>query len=67
VVDHPTHVLLNRFPHVVVTVELEEGPRVTTNVRDCAPEDVRVGMPVRVVFESVGGGIVLPQFVPVGG
>ena len=63
VVDHPTHVALrDRVPYVVAMIELEEGPRVIANVRECAPEDVRVGMPVQVVFEPVAGGVVLPQF-----
>jgi hypothetical protein len=40
-------------PFVVAIVELPEqrGLRLTTNVIDCAPGDVYVGMPVHVVFE----------------
>jgi uncharacterized protein len=63
VVDHPTHVALrDRVPYVVAMIELEEGPRLVANVRGCAPEEVRVGMPVEVVFEQLSGDIVLPQF-----
>jgi len=41
-------------PFVVAIVELPEqvGLRLTTNVIDCPPEDVHVGMPVRVAFEQ---------------
>ena len=40
-------------PYVVAIVEIEEQPevRLTTNIVNCAPEDVHIGMPVRVVFE----------------
>lgn len=43
-----------RLPLVVAVVELDEGPRLTTNVVGCAPEDVRIGLPVRAVFEDLG-------------
>jgi uncharacterized OB-fold protein len=52
-------------PYVVGIVELEEGPLVTTNIVECAPEDVRIGMPVELTFEDVGDdGIALPLFRP---
>src|SRR5689334_2050460 len=40
-------------PYVIAIVELPEqdGLRLTTNILGCAPEDVRIGMPVRVTFE----------------
>lgn len=43
-----------RLPLVVAAVDLEEGPRLTSNLVECAAEDVRVGMPVEVVFEDLG-------------
>ena len=41
-------------PYVIAIVEIAEDPslRLTTNLVNCAPEDVRIGMPVRVVFEE---------------
>jgi uncharacterized protein len=39
-------------PYVVAYVDLEEGPRVYTNVVQCDPEDVAVGQEVEVVFET---------------
>ncbi len=41
-------------PYVVAIVELPEqaGLRLTTNIVGCAPEAVRIGMRVRVVFEE---------------
>lgn len=52
-------------PFVLAYVELEEGPRIMTNVVDCAPEDVAVGMPVEVVFHDTGQGTSLFRFRPV--
>ena len=42
-----------RVPYVAAVVDLEEGPRVMTNVVGCDPEAVSVGMRVRVRFEPV--------------
>lgn len=49
-------------PYVVALVDLEEGPRVMTNVVGCDPEALHVGMAVRAGrFEAVShdAGIVL--------
>jgi len=56
----------SEVPYVIVLVELEEqaGLRIAGNLRDCAPGDVRVGMPVEVVFEAVTPEVTLPQFRP---
>lgn len=53
-------------PYVVAIVELPEqdGLRLTTNIVGCAPEDVTIGMPVRVTFEQVED-VFLPLFRPV--
>ena len=53
-------------PYVVAIVELAEGPRVTTNIVGCDPDDVRIGMAVELVFDEVGeDGFALPLFRPV--
>jgi uncharacterized OB-fold protein len=51
-------------PYVVAYVELEEGPRVLTNIVGCQPETVYIGQPVRLVFESTGEGSALYRFEP---
>ena len=43
----------SRLPLIIAAVDLEEGPRMTTNIIDCAPEAVEVGMPVEVSFEDL--------------
>lgn len=53
-------------PYAVVAVELEEGPRVTSNLVDCPLEGIRVGMPVEVVFDDVTEEVTLPKFRPAG-
>ncbi len=52
------------LPYVIAYVELEEGPRVLTNVVDCDPASVEVGMPVSVVFHDTGTGRALFRFRP---
>ena len=51
-------------PYVLAYVELDEGPRVLTNIVGVAPESVRVGQRVRVAFDPTPGGFALPRFVP---
>jgi uncharacterized OB-fold protein len=54
----------SRVPYAVVQVELEEGPRLTTNLLGCALSDIRIGMPVEVDYEEIPGDITLVQFRP---
>ena len=51
-------------PFVYAYVELEEGPRVMTNIVHCAPEDVRIGMPVTIVWDVTEKGPALYRFAP---
>jgi uncharacterized OB-fold protein len=53
------------LPYVVAQVALEEDPRVrlTTNVVDVEPDQLRLGMRMRVVFEQ-DGDVWLPLFRP---
>jgi uncharacterized OB-fold protein len=53
-------------PYVVAIVELEDqfGLRLTTNLVGVDTDQVRIGMPVRVVFEE-RDGVWLPLFEPV--
>ena len=56
--------LADQLPYVVGVVELDEGPRLITNVVGCEPDEVRVDMPVEVVFEDLADGVVLHAFRP---
>ncbi len=49
----------DRAPFVIAYVELEEGPRVMTNLVGVDPDSVGIGDPVTAVFESAGDTKVL--------
>ena len=53
------------LPYVMAYVELEEGVRLLTNIVDCPPEQVKIGMPVEVAFDDVTAEVTLPKFKPV--
>ena len=55
-------------PYVIGIIELAEQERLVlvANVVGVAPEDVRIGMPLRVTFERLTDHIALPQFEPDG-
>ncbi|MFD2415857.1 Zn-ribbon domain-containing OB-fold protein [Amycolatopsis pigmentata] len=54
------------LPYVLAYVELEEGPRMLTNIVTDDPDSVSVGQAVELVFQSYGEGA-LPRFRPVEG
>ncbi|MFT6582852.1 MAG: putative OB-fold protein [Alphaproteobacteria bacterium] len=54
----------DNLPFVLAIVDLEEGPRMMTNIVGCDPESVTIGMPVTVVFEDVTDEVTLPKFKP---
>ena len=51
-------------PYVIAVVELEEGPRVTTNIVDCEPDAVTIDMPVELTFADEVDGVRIPLFRP---
>jgi len=58
--------LEKRVPYAVVQVELDEGPRLTTNLLDCAIDQIRIGMRVQAMYEDITDDIILLQFRPAG-
>ena len=54
------------IPYVVALVDLEEGPRLMTNIVGCAPEDVHVGLAVHATFEAVSDDAGIALFTPAG-
>lgn len=54
-------------PYVIAIVELDEGPRLMTNLVDVEPDpaQLRCDMPVEVVFQALNDEITLPRFRPV--
>ncbi len=53
-------------PFVLAFVELDEGPRMMTNIVTDDPDSVRIGDPVELVFADTGADAALPRFRPAG-
>lgn len=55
-------------PYVMAYVDLEEGPRVLTNIVGCEPDEVSIGMSVVVDFADQerddGEAFAVPRFTP---
>jgi hypothetical protein len=51
-------------PYVLAYVQLDEGPRMMTNVVGADAADLAVGLPVEVEFHDTGEGAALPRFRP---
>jgi uncharacterized protein len=49
---------------VLAYVELDEGPRMMTNIVETDDRELAVGMPVEAVFHDTGEGSALPRFRP---
>jgi len=52
------------LPYVLAYVELDEGPRVLSNIVGCDPRAVAIGMEVRATFASSADGYAVPCFCP---
>ncbi len=56
-------------PYAIAVVELDEGPRMMTNIVECpqTPEALALDMKLEVVFEPMDDDITLPLFRPAKG
>jgi uncharacterized OB-fold protein len=56
-------------PYAIAVVELDEGPRMMTNIVGCpqTPEALVLDMRVEVTFEKLSAQITLPFFKPTAG
>lgn len=56
-------------PYSIAVVQLEEGPRMMTNIVGCpqTPEALQLDMDLQVAFEKQNDAITLPFFKPLGG
>jgi uncharacterized OB-fold protein len=52
------------IPYNVALIQLEEGPRMFSNVVGIETDKIEVGMPVEVVFHTVTEEVTIPQFRP---
>ena len=61
--SHPA--FAGEIPYDVAIIQLEEGPRMISSVVGIDSREVRIDMPVEVVFEDMSDEISLPKFKPV--
>ncbi len=54
----------SEIPYNVAEVELDEGPRLMTNLVGIANHDIRAGMRVEVVYDDVTADLTLARFKP---
>ncbi|MGH9019157.1 MAG: Zn-ribbon domain-containing OB-fold protein, partial [Acidimicrobiales bacterium] len=54
----------DQIPYVVALVTLDEGPRLMTNLVDCDPGAVTIGMAVAARFEAVSDDAGIALFAP---
>lgn len=59
-VYHPS--LKEKVPYVVALIELDEGPRIISNIVGMPIDEVTCEMPVSVVYEEVHDGYLIPKF-----
>jgi uncharacterized OB-fold protein len=67
VINHRPHPAWTE-PYSIAIVELEEGPRMMSNIVGCpqTPEALVLDMPLEVTFENLTDEITLPLFKPAG-
>ncbi|MGI8663343.1 MAG: Zn-ribbon domain-containing OB-fold protein [Acidimicrobiales bacterium] len=53
-----------RVPYVAAVVDLEEGPRMQTNLEGCAESDITIGMALQVAFRAETEEFTFPVFRP---
>jgi len=65
IVHQPAHPAFNEdVPYAFAVIQLDEGVRMMSNVVDCPVEDIKVNMPLEVVFDSVTDDWTLVKFRP---
>ena len=53
-----------KTPYVIAVIELDEGPRMMSNLIIDDAYDCAVEMPVEIVFDDVTDAVTLPKFRP---
>jgi uncharacterized protein len=59
---HP--VFASQVPYAVIIVELDEGVKMFSGLRNLPPDKIEFGLPVEVIFERVTENIAMPYFQP---
>ena len=53
VIHSPPEGFDHKGPYIMAVVKLDEGPCLTTQIVDCEPEDLKIGMKVKKVFRRI--------------
>ena len=65
VVHQPVHPgFRDEAPYVYAMIQLDEGPRMVSNLVECPLDEVKVDMPVTAVFDDVTTEVTLVKFKP---
>lgn len=59
-----SHFVRGPVPFIAAFVTLEEGPTMFTNIVDCDPVTLSIGMPVELTFRRSESGMAIPMFTP---
>jgi len=57
---HPSYA--DDIPYVVAVIQLDEGPRMESNITGIKGEELKIDMPVEVCFDDVTDEVSLPKF-----
>jgi uncharacterized OB-fold protein len=49
-------------PYVIALIDLDEGPRLMSNITGCEPHEVRIGARVEIWFDAATDEIGIPKF-----
>ena len=52
------------LPVLLCLIDLDDGARMYAQVTHCTPEEIRIGMRVKVYFEDISGEAGIPKFRP---
>lgn len=52
-VNVPSEEHSNEAPYLLAIIKLKDGPKLTAQIVDCKENQVRIGMPVEVVFRKI--------------
>ena len=67
IITHPVHpAAMSKVPYNVTQVQLDEDPEIimVTNLVGVKNEEIRMDLPVKVVFEEHEPGVKIPKFMP---
>ncbi|MFL2634872.1 MAG: Zn-ribbon domain-containing OB-fold protein [Dehalococcoidia bacterium] len=57
--------IASQEPYVFALIELDEGPKLISNLINVDIENIVIGTPVQIIFEKINDEITLPKFAPI--